>query len=456
MRRTPVISSRRGRLVAALVASSCAAALAAGPFGSTAVAADKPQAAHNVTFTSWDFGDGDPGGDYDGAQRSDGGMLTMEGATTPTTMRSYDDPHDAAATLVTYDEGTWVSPEIDPATFDFTELIASWNAHTPGGSWIEVSVTGTTKGAVAGGTKDYVLGRWSENDDKGFHSTSVPGQGDVQATVAIDTLVARPGVTFDDAQIRVSLLRPQNSPVSPTVDFIGAMASQVVAAKKHTVSATTMKPTEDDLVLDVPTYSQETHIGHYPQWDGGGEAWCSPTSTTMVVRYWDEDAPPAADYGWVFGNEATHSDRYVDYAARYTYDYNYDGAGNWPFNTAYAARFGNEAFVTRLRSLAEAEQFIKEDIPLVVSMSFKKGELSGAGYGSNGHLLTIVGFEADGDVVVNDPASHLIQSNDEVRVTYDRAEFEAAWIGTTGGITYVIHPEAKPLPPALAGAPANW
>ncbi len=68
----------------------------------------------------------------------------------------------------------------------------------------------------------------------------------------------------------------------------------------------------------------------------------------------------------------------------------------------------------------------------------------------------LVGFTETGDVVVNDPASHLIQSNDEVRVTYDRAEFEAAWIGTTGGITYVIHPDDKPLPPALPGAPANW
>jgi len=187
MRRTLGISSRPRRLVAVFVAASCAAALGAGPLGSSAVAADKPTtAAQHVTFTGWDFGDGNPGGNYAGTQRSDGGVLTMEGAITPTTMRSYDDPHDAAATTRSYVMGTWVSPKIDPAAFDFTELIASWNAHTPGGSWIEVSVSGTTKGAVAGGTKDYALGRWSQDDDEGFHSTSVPGQGDLQATVAID------------------------------------------------------------------------------------------------------------------------------------------------------------------------------------------------------------------------------------------------------------------------------
>ena len=38
-----------------------------------------------------------------------------------------------------------------------------------------------------------------------------------------------------------------------------------------------------------------------------------------------------------------------------------------------------------------------------------------AGYGTNGHLMVVVGFDQDGDVVVNDPASHLIKSNDAVR-----------------------------------------
>ena len=123
-------------------------------------------------------------------------------------------------------------------------------------------------------------------------------------------------------------------------------------------------------------------------------------------------------------------------------------------NPAYAGAFGLEGFVTRLRSLAEAEQFIKAGIPLVVSMSFKKSELDGAGYGTNGHLMVIRGFEGDGDVVANDPASHLIPSNDEVQVTYDREQFENAWVPHSGGVAYVIHPSSVPLPPAPAEA--NW
>jgi hypothetical protein len=38
-------------------------------------------------------------------------------------------------------------------------------------------------------------------------------------------------------------------------------------------------------------------------------------------------------------------------------------------------------------------------------------------------------------------------------VVYDRAEFERAWISTTGGLSYVIHPEEAALP---AGDHSNW
>ena len=137
------------------------------------------------------------------------------------------------------------------------------------------------------------------------------------------------------------------------------------------------------------------------------------------------------------------------------FDYTYDGAGNWPFNTAYAATRGTlRGFVTRLRSLAEAEQFIAAGIPLVVSVSFKKEKLTGAGYGTNGHLMVIRGFTADGDVIANDPASHLIPNNNAVRVVYAREEFENVWVPHSGGIVYVIAPAGHPLP--APPAQANW
>jgi hypothetical protein len=131
-------------------------------------------------------------------------------------------------------------------------------------------------------------------------------------------------------------------------------------------------------------------------------------------------------------------DPWVDYAARYTYDYHYQGAGNWPFNTAYAAHFGLESEVTQLHSLAEAEQFIKAGIPLVASIAFTSNKLDGFLFKStSGHLLVIVGFTAAGDPIVNDPAA---PSDAAVRRVYDRQQFEQNWMTSTGGIVYVIRP----------------
>lgn len=126
-----------------------------------------------------------------------------------------------------------------------------------------------------------------------------------------------------------------------------------------------------------------------------------PDIDGMLIEYWGKQ-PSAADESWV---DPSYADPSVDVAARGTFDYSYDGAGNWPFNVAYAAHYGLADEVTQLRSLNEAEQFIKDGIPLITSVSFKSSGLDGAGYSTSGHLMVIVGFTSAGDVIANDPAS---------------------------------------------------
>ncbi|MEU4290541.1 peptidase C39 family protein [Kribbella sp. NPDC026596] len=413
--------------------------LSAGSLPTEAVKAAPPR---QIAYRTWTSTSDFLTGALSGTTVTDGALRF--GTSAGTTL--YVDPF-GDGTAKSYEQTSWVSPQVSTG-FGLTELVASWNATTPPGTWVEVSMAGTTNAGAA--TKWYVLGRWSGGDDTAagdIHRTSVPSQGDANGSVAVDTFVAS-GAWLDRWQLKVTLYRLSGTTQSPAVRSVGAMASRLPDDKK--VAASPLGGAEG-VALDVPTYSQETHLGHYPQWDGGGEAWCSAASTAMVLDYYGA-GPTPAETAWVDPSDA---DPQVDHSARSVFDYSYDGAGNWPFNTAYAGSRGVDGFITRLRSLTEAEQFIKAGIPLVASLSFKKGDLPGAGYGTNGHLMVIVGFDQAGNVVVNDPASHLIPSNGQVRTTYDRTAFENAWVPHSGGLVYVIHPEGMPLP-APSDPQHNW
>ena len=339
--------------------------------------------------------------------------------------------------------GTWTSAEVQPQA-TFTRLVASWNADTPANGRLSVEAQATTSAGETTGW--YSLGMWAA-DDHAVQRTSVNGQTDALGRVDTDTLYSRAS-PYEAYHLRITLERATADDPSPSVRLLGASVSDVTLSG----TGTTSSPSGGDAVeLAVPPLSQELHARQYPRWGGGGEAWCSPTSTEMVVEFWGR-GPSPDDQAWVDPNYADPS---VDFAARATYDTAYHGTGNWPFNTAYAARFGLDAFVTQLRSLTEAEQFIRAGIPLVASIASRPGELDGFLFsgGTNGHLVVIVGFDADGNPIVNDPAAW---TNATVRRIYDRAQFEHVWLRGSGGTVYVIHPTDVALPPVLSGASANW
>jgi hypothetical protein len=352
----------------------------------------------------------------------------------------YIDPFGHGA--VAYSSGSWTSLAVT-SPFAFDELVASWNAATPDGTWIKVEMEATGSGRT---TKWYVLGIWASGDGT-IHRTSVSAQGDANGFIAIDTFIrSKKAAPLNMYRLRLTLYRANSAAGTPTpsVRFLSAMTS---AESRYAI------PSASDGVereLSVPQYSQETHAGDFPEYDGGGEAWCSPTSTAMVLGHWGTGPTSEQLAEFPLTQKPGHDDPWVDYAARYVYDWNYQGAGNWPYNTAYAATFGLNAFVTRLRSLAEAELFIAEGIPLVASIN---GKLPGFLFKkTSGHLLVIRGFTSNGDVITNDPA---VFANDDARKVYGRADFENVWLGGSAGIVYVIHPGTRPLP-ANVGPHNNW
>ncbi|MFD8234857.1 peptidase C39 family protein [Streptomyces sp. NPDC059696] len=353
----------------------------------------------------------------------------------------YTDPH--TGTTAAWEYGTWTSPAHRLAV-PATEAIVSWNAHTPAGTWIQAEIKGTyTDGS---GTPWYVMGRWAAGD-RDIRRTSVDGQSDGRSSVWTDTLaIDEPstGLRLVSYRLRLTLYRKPGTTLTPTVWRLGAMGSDV--PDRFTVPASRPGVAKE---LAVPRYSQEIHKGQYPEYDNGGEAWCSPTSSQMIIEYWGGRLTDG-QLDWV---DPAYADPQVCHAARFTYDYQYAGCGNWPFNAAYAATFKDlQGVVTRLGSLTDLETLIAAGVPAITSQSFLKEELTGAGYGTAGHLMTVVGFTAEGDVIANDPFS---ATNEAVRRVYRRREWENIWLRTkrynasgkvvsgTGGVCYLYFP-ARP------------
>ncbi|MGW2555592.1 peptidase C39 family protein [Streptomyces sp. NPDC001635] len=360
---------------------------------------------------------------------------------TPAGRTDYTDPH--TGRTATWEYATWTSP-VHVLSVPSTEAIASWNAHTPAGTWLQVELKGTYSDGTD--TPWYVMGRWAAGDQD-IRRTSVDDQTDGKSDIWTDTFAisdAASGLRLAAYRLRLTLYRTPDTRLTPTVWRIGAMGSAI--PDRFTVPAS--KPGLAKELL-VPRYSQEIHKGQYPEYDNGGEAWCSPTSSQMIIEYWGRKPTPE-QLSWV---DPSYSDPQVCHAARFTYDYQYQGCGNWPFNAAYAATFEDlQGVVTRLSSLKDLETLIAAGIPAITSQSFLKEELTGAGYGTSGHLMTVIGFTADGDVIANDPAS---PSDEAVRRVYKRAEWETIWLRTkrynasgsvvsgTGGVCYLYFP-ARP------------
>jgi hypothetical protein len=443
---------RRAVLAAALATAATAAVVdptralaASGPATEAAAGGSAPRSAPQddapvdyhawTSYTDWRFGAGKGTFAVPGLRPG-----IVIGAPLGTT--EYTDPH--TGTTAEWEYAVWTSPERvlpHPAT----ELVSSWNADTPEGTWIQVELGGTYNDGTA--TPWFVMGRWTAGDsDADIRRTSVDGQDDGRSGISTDTFAIDDEsgtLRLSSYRLRVTLYRAAGSKVTPTVYRVGAMASDIPA--RFTVPASA--PGEAaGIELPVPSFCQNIHVGQYPQYDNGGEAWCSPTSTSMALKYW-KSGPSAAQLAWV---DPSYQDPEVDNAARYTYDYQYEGCGNWPFNAAYAASFHNmEGVVHRLHSLNDIEHLIRHGIPVITSQSFLASELDGSNYSTSGHLMCIVGFTTEGDVIAHDPAS---SSDAVVRNVYKRGQFETVWLRTkritasggtgsgSGGVVYVYWP----------------
>jgi hypothetical protein len=369
-------------------------------------------------FIRWQGADGDFAGWQVAGTRFDAaGALCLD----PTTAAPGQDPYPPGTyhDRNFYNGGSYVVGEaVSPvcAAKAYFEALASWNADTPEGSWLESLIRARVAGRW---TKWYHLGVWASGAAT-VERHSVNGQKDADGNVSTDTLLLSSANAPADAfQLKFRLFSADGR-ATPRI------RNASVATSGHAARPTSLLPGDPaswDILLDAPQCSQMV----YPD---GGDVWCSPTSVVMALAYWQR-LPESCEPG-------------VRAAAEGVYDWLYQGQGNWSFNTAYAATFGMEAFVTRFDSLSQAEAWIAEGMPVIVSFAWGKDELAGAPIpSSNGHLALLVGFDAAGSPIINDPAA---ATNDAVRRIYDRVEFESLWLEHSGGAVYLIYPEGHPTP----------
>lgn len=406
------------KLAAAAVAAIVLSTAVSGTTASAAGGADPADSVTPTDFHAWttlaDFAAGHVAG---GAILTDqgGGALTL---------------HKNAA------YGTWTSPAYQTG-FGISELVASWQASTPKDSWVATQLSVQLDGRWS---PWFTMGKWAFTDDA-IARTSVPNQNNRFGYISIDTYFTHSGEHAAAYRLRQQLYG--SSQARPTVRQVAAVAFDP-QKPTYDVSSTTMTHTID---LDVPQYSQETHHGEFKRYGGGGEAWCSPTSTEMIVEYWKR-GPSADDIDSLPPNkvfeEHGRADGSVDWAAIHTYDKNYDGTGNWPFNTAYASAYGLDGSVRQYDSLQGLEYWVKRGVPAVVSIAWNNKShrehlhLDGADIDyTGGHLIVVRGFTKSGDVIANDPAS---PDNKAVRHVYRRDQFEFLWQHASAGVVYLIKP----------------
>lgn len=111
------------------------------------------------------------GGSAAGVDRAAGTLVLASAGSPGLTPGIYADPHQPGVTS-SYDSGTWTGEWV-ATPFAFEELIASWSAATPQGSWLKVEMEARGSGRQ---TKAYILGIWAAGDAD-IRRTSVAAQG---------------------------------------------------------------------------------------------------------------------------------------------------------------------------------------------------------------------------------------------------------------------------------------
>src|SRR5438046_4688341 len=162
-------------------------------------------------------------------------------------------PAESGIVLTSVTKGIWTSGG-QPTRFPFSQLIPSWSADTPAGSWIEVEIQART--AAGRETRWWRMGIWAYGDET-IRRTSVNGQSDADGVVETDTFKTR-AEKMTAYRTRVPLSRTTAAGATPALRRMYAIVSDT---RSYTPRYPSPRYTDRALDLSVPRYSQELHAG---------------------------------------------------------------------------------------------------------------------------------------------------------------------------------------------------
>jgi hypothetical protein len=316
--------------------------------------------------------------------------------------------------------------ETEPRALSFAarSFILSWEAGWPEGYAYVFSLSVMVHSRW---TRWYRMGSWSATPAL---RTSFKGEKDELGSVSVDTLDLIDGASA--LRLRVELAggeRGGGVDGASAWDTLGAAAPSRVF-----LSYSDPKPSAAWLSRRAATPPHEAiRLEGLPAWSQMtvpdiGRLICSPSCVAMVLAYW----------GRGLAKEKLEA---IRAAAAGVYDASFEAYGNWSFSCAYAASRGLRAEARRFASLAELRPYLAAGVPAILSVSWDNegGRILGGAplSKSAGHLTLLVGFDGEGGALMHEPAS---PDDESVPRRYDAAELEVRWLGSSGGLAYIIYP----------------
>ncbi len=267
-------------------------------------------------------------------------------------------------------EGSYESGEI--STIPFKSLVASWAAVSNIAATVELFV----KVMVNGVWSDYITYHpWGF----GLENKCYDQQNSL-IKLSDDEVMVLNNKYGEKVQFKVVLRRTSLEDTSPRLSLVSF--AYYNPGYSYDVDITNLPK---EVIYQVPRLYQ----GAVPTI---GNSICSPTTSTMLLKYMGED----------FSSYDTYEHRYIAYKFK---EYNSGIFGNWVYNTVGMSSFGYDAYVARMYSVEELVKHLATVGPCGLSV---KGQMTSTekNYYTNGHLIVAIGYKYINNVlyiVCNDP-----------------------------------------------------